>query len=168
LAAHFSPKKKRKSHSWFFRRPAQNYPSNGSPRLQTQIAEAATATSSAPPSTSTVILDQAGCPLVNNTTYNSITLGYTFLKQCGSNIVAQSGSGTLDFSSSVQSSFDSCLDACATYNQNVNKGGCHGATWVIFDPITPAHNSVCFLKNATGVSAAQAGGAIMASGFLQA
>lgn len=136
--------------------------------LESSIASAPTATITAPASVSTVILDPAGCPLVNNSTYNSTTPGYQFLRVCATEITAPPGTNSIDVSNSQQSTFESCLDACASYNQNVQKGGCVGASWVIFSSTQPTRNSICFLKNATGVqTAASVGGQQVVSGFLQ-
>lgn len=136
--------------------------------LESSIASAPTATITAPASTSTVILDTAGCPLVNNSTYNSTTPGYEFLRLCAIDITTPAGSNSIDVSNSQQSTFESCLDACANYNQNVQKGGCVGASWVIFSPTQPTQNSICFLKNATGVqTSASVDGQTVVSGFLQ-
>jgi len=119
------------------------------------------ATSSAAAATSTVIVDTAGCPLVNNSTYNATGSGTSFLKLCATDIVAGTGQ-YIDMSNSVQSSFDACLDSCASTK------GCVGASWVIFSPTAPSRNSVCFLKNATAVAtAASVSGQTVVSGFLE-
>ncbi|PMD32410.1 hypothetical protein L207DRAFT_518764 [Hyaloscypha variabilis F] len=116
-------------------------------------------TSSAAPSTSTVIVDTAGCPLVNNSTYT--TSNTNFLKLCATEIVAPSGQN-IDISNSVQSSFDSCLDSCGS------TAGCVGASWVIFSALNPSRNSVCYLKNKTVVAtAASVTGETVVSGFLE-
>ncbi|KAE8443688.1 hypothetical protein EG329_001460 [Mollisiaceae sp. DMI_Dod_QoI] len=98
-----------------------------------------TSTSSSP---ATVIVDQAGCPLINNSTYSSST-GAAFMTFCSTSILSTSGQN-IELSNSVQSSFDTCLDKCATFDS------CVGATWYMFDPTTPSRNSICFLKNGTG------------------
>jgi hypothetical protein len=119
----------------------------------------ATATASAAPSTSTVIVDTAGCPLVNNTTYNAPS-GTAFLKLCATEIVAPANQ-YIELSNSVQGSFNACLDSCA------NTTGCVGASWVIFSSTNPSRNSVCYLKNKTGVStSATAAGETVVSGYL--
>ena len=87
---------------------------------------------------------------------------------CATDITAPPGSN-IDVSSSQQTTFSACLDACASYNQNVKKGGCVGASWVIFNPSAPSQNNVCFLKNATGVqTSAGVGGLTVASAYLEA
>jgi hypothetical protein len=117
-------------------------------------------TSSAAPSTSTVIVDTAGCPLVNNSTYTTSS-NTNFLKLCATEIVAPSGQN-IDISNSVQSSFDSCLDSCGS------TAGCVGASWVIFSALNPSRNSVCYLKNKTVVAtAASVTGETVVSGFLE-
>jgi len=62
------------------------------------------------------------------------------------------------------------MNACATYNQEIKKGGCVGATWIMFSPKHPERNSMCFLKNSTGVATSESEqseeGQTMASGFL--
>jgi len=113
-----------------------------------------------------VIIDQAGCPLINNSTYNSTAFpGYSFLQECGQDILP-SGTPSINFMSSVQSSFNDCLDACASYNQKAKSVGCLGATWVMFSADHPDQNSMCFLKNATGISTAAAKGESLVSGLL--
>lgn len=43
-----------------------------------------------------------------------------------------------------------------------------GASWVMFSPTEPARNSVCFLKNGTGVQTSSSGsGQTVVSGFLE-
>ncbi|KAE9372804.1 hypothetical protein N431DRAFT_409131 [Stipitochalara longipes BDJ] len=117
-------------------------------------------TTSATPSTSTVIVDTAGCPLVNNSTFTS-TSNTNFLKLCATEIVAPTGQN-IDLSNSIQSSFDSCLNSCASTT------GCIGASWVIFSALEPSRNSVCFLKNKTGVAtSASVTGETVVSGFLE-
>jgi hypothetical protein len=143
------------------------YPLTQSHSLESSMASAPTSTITAPASVSTIILDTAGCPLVNNSTYNSTTRGYSFLRLCATDITAPPGTN-IDASNSQQSTFESCLDACASYNQNVQKDGCLGASWVIFSPTVPSRNSICFLKNATGVqTSASVSGQTVVSGFLQ-
>ncbi|KAG9240733.1 hypothetical protein BJ878DRAFT_273107 [Calycina marina] len=144
-------------------------------QLQSQIADTltATVTTTAPGSIQTVIYDQAGCPFVNNRTYTSTsTPGFTFLQVCSTDILAAANSGSIDVASSVQTTFDACMDACAKYNTEVEQGGCVGATWVMFSPAVPTHNSMCFLKNATGIPTPatdpQVQGQSLASAFLQA
>lgn len=118
-----------------------------------------TTTASAGPATSTVIVDTAGCPLVNNSTYTSPS-GTAFLKMCATEIEPASGQ-YIEISNSVQGSFNACLDSCASTT------GCVGASWVIFSPTNPGRNSVCYLKNKTGVAtAASAVGETVVSGFL--
>ena len=125
-------------------------------RVQTQP----NTTTSAAPSTSTVIVDTAGCPLVNNSTYTS-TSNTNFLKLCDTEIVAASGQN-IDISNSVQSSFDACLNSCASTK------GCVGASWVIFSALNPNRNSVCYLKSKTVVAtAASVTGETVVSGFLE-
>lgn len=139
-------------------------------KLQSTIANTptATVTTTAPGSVQTVILDQAGCPLIDNTTFPSTTPGYNFLQSCQSDILPASPS--IDVSTSIQSSFGACLNACAIYNQEVKKGGCVSATWIIFSPKHPERNSMCYLKNATGIPTSESEqkeeGLTMASGLL--
>lgn len=132
------------------------------------VPSPATPTATSAASVATVVLDAAGCPLVNNSSYSSTTPGYQFLILCASEITTPSGSRTIDASSSQQSTFESCLDACASYNQNVLRGGCVGVSWVMFSPTEPGRNSYCFLKNGTGVqTSASVTGQTIVSGFLQ-
>jgi hypothetical protein len=119
------------------------------------------ATSTAPQSQSTVIVDTAGCPLVDNTIYNATTASVTFVKLCSTEILPAAGE-EIDMANSVQSSFDSCLDACAAYK------GCVAATWFIFSPTDPSQNSVCFLKNGMGVQTpSNSSGTSVVSGYLK-
>ncbi|PMD54443.1 uncharacterized protein K444DRAFT_634597 [Hyaloscypha bicolor E] len=123
------------------------------------LQSSGTASASATPSTSTVIVDTAGCPLVNNSTFTS-TSKTNFLKLCATEIVAPANQ-YIEISNSVQGSFDSCLNSCAATT------GCVGASWVIFSPTNPSRNSVCYLKNKTGVAtAASVTGETVVSGFL--
>lgn len=102
----------------------------------------------------------AGCPLVNNSTYISQT-GAEFLTICSTSILAEPSGQNVDLSNSIQSSFDSCLNACAAAN------GCVGATWYMFHPTTPSYNSRCFLKNGTGQEVVASGGLSVVSGYLK-
>ncbi|KAF8860001.1 hypothetical protein BDZ45DRAFT_741857 [Acephala macrosclerotiorum] len=102
-------------------------------------------------SQSTVYVDQAGCPLINNSTYTS-TAGATFLTICATAILSSTSTQNIDLSNSTQSSFNACLDACA------NAAGCVGASWYMFDPTTPSRNSICFLKSGTGEEVMANGG----------
>lgn len=124
-----------------------------------------TSTTSSAPATATVILDQAGCPLVNNSTYLSPSTATTpvtaFLKLCGTEIASPAGQ-SLDLANSTQPSFDACLDSCAGYR------GCVGATWVLFSPGSPGRNSVCFLKSGVGVLGKSPEGGTSCSGYLKA
>jgi hypothetical protein len=123
-------------------------------------------TTSASPSTTTMIVDVAGCPNVNNTTYNSTVTPYTFLQACETDIEPASGQ-YIDVANKVESSFDACLDWCAQYTANsTTKGQCIAATWVIFSAADPGQNSKCFLKNSTGVAIPQSSGQQLASGYL--
>ena len=127
--------------------------------LRSILQSSGTASASATPSTSTVIVDTAGCPLVNNSTFTS-TSKTNFLKLCATEIVAPANQ-YIEISNSVQGSFDSCLNSCAATT------GCVGASWVIFSPTNPSRNSVCYLKNKTGVAtAASVTGETVVSGFL--
>lgn len=127
--------------------------------LRSTLQSSGTTTASAAPSTSTVIVDTAGCPLVNNSTFTS-TSKTNFLKLCATEIVAPTNQN-IEISNSVQGSFDSCLNSCAATM------GCVGASWVIFSPTNPSRNSVCYLKNKTGVAtAASVTGETVVSGFL--
>ncbi|CZR69845.1 uncharacterized protein PAC_19745 [Phialocephala subalpina] len=115
--------------------------------------------STAPASQSIVYVDQAGCPLVNNSTYTSST-GAAFLTICATAILSSS-TQNIDLSNSTQASFNACLDACA------NTTGCVGASWYMFDPTTPSRNSVCFLKSGTGEEVVANGGLSVVSGYLK-
>lgn len=110
--------------------------------------------------TSTVYVDQAGCPLINNSPYTSST-GATFLTICATAIVSSVSTQNIDLSNSTQSSFDACLDSCASTT------GCVGASWYMFDPTTPSRNSVCFLKSETGLEIVANGGVSVVSGYLK-
>lgn len=110
-------------------------------------------------SASQVIVDTAGCPLINNSTYTSQT-GSSFLTICSTSILPQSGQ-FIDLSNSIQPSFDSCLDACGAVN------GCVGATWYMFDPSIPSRNSGCYLKNGTGEEVVASGSLSVVSGYLK-
>ncbi|TVY80509.1 hypothetical protein LSUE1_G003309 [Lachnellula suecica] len=113
-----------------------------------------------PPVTTTVLQDAALCPLVHNTIYNSTISGKRFLQVCQSNILPADGQ-TIDIKNETITGFDPCLDFCA------NTDGCVAASWVMFSAAVPAQNSVCFLKNSTGVQTKAESIGQVASGYLQ-
>jgi hypothetical protein len=113
-----------------------------------------------------MIVDVAGCPNINNATYNSTVTPYTFLQVCATDIEPADGQ-YIDVADKVESSFDACLDYCAQYTGNsTTKGQCVAATWVIFSATDPARNSRCYLKNSTGVAIPQKTGQQVVSGYL--
>ena len=89
----------------------------------------------------------AGCPGINHIAQSSPGSDVSYMVLCGSQILAPAGQNIEAFNS-VQTSFGDCLNACATYK---NKE-CVAVTWYQFWPANPAWNSVCFLKNGTGIN----------------
>jgi hypothetical protein len=135
-----------------------------SPRLTSSLAALPTATEA--PGSAKCFTDQAGCPDINNTTYTSTTPGYVFLQICETNITSSTGK-SIDVSSSLQQTWKECMDSCATYNVNVKKGGCQGATWQVFSTANPSNNLMCILKSSATHNADPLQGTQMCSGVLQ-
>ena len=114
----------------------------------------------------TKILDYAGCPSIDDKPFNSTIPGYSFLQVCSTDIRPPADGIVVDVSTSLQTSFQACMDACARYNQDVKKGGCAGASWIIFSPTHPDRNSKCFLKSDRGVATSDKE-QVVASGLLR-
>lgn len=124
----------------------------------------------APPSAPTICtLDQAGCPNINNKTYTSTTSpDYTFLQICNTEIVSKTTGKSIDISSSIETQWTDCMNACADYNQKAKKPLCQGATWQLFSTNNPKNNSVCILKGEGGTTTYQPSGDQLCSGVLEA
>jgi hypothetical protein len=113
-----------------------------------------------------MIVDAAGCPIINNSTYNSTVTPYTFIQACSTDITSTSGA-SIDVANQTETTFDACMNWCAEYTANpTTKGQCIAATWVIFSATDPTRNLKCFLKNGTGVVTLQSSGEQLASALL--
>ncbi len=84
---------------------------------------------------------------MNHSTQNSTGSDVSYVILCATQITSPQGEN-IDAFNSVQTSLGDCLNACATYR---NKE-CVAVTWYQFWPANPAWNSVCFLKNGTGIN----------------
>ncbi|KAM3081343.1 hypothetical protein ACMFMG_004812 [Clarireedia jacksonii] len=108
-----------------------------------------TSTSPCNPSTTTMIIDSASCPLRNNETYITPAPAVQFLIACRTDITPSPGED-IELTNVTTRSLNDCMNTCATYNY----GQCQAATWIQFSPTWPQMNSKCFLKANGGVPVA--------------
>ncbi|EPE32124.1 hypothetical protein GLAREA_12206 [Glarea lozoyensis ATCC 20868] len=114
----------------------------------------------APERTGNTIVDPAGCPAINSTTWKSATTGKTFRRVCYRDAISQNTQNIITGNTSV-STIDACLEACATST------GCVAATWYIFSVTSPSKNAVCFFKNQVGLSVSQPTGDSLVTAYLE-
>ncbi|KAH8686164.1 hypothetical protein BGZ60DRAFT_559913 [Tricladium varicosporioides] len=109
------------------------------------LTPTATTTLATSSPTATMILDQAGCPLIINKNYTTPSTSKTYRQFCGSDTVSSNPGTTISMGNATASTLNECLDKCSSMN------GCMAATWVIFSATNPGSNSVCFFKSEVGV-----------------
>ena len=91
------------------------------------------------------------CPLSGGQEYKSIT-GEVFRKGCGvdwpvGELAADRRGVVRDLMTMKTFTFDSCIDACSTYNADKPATKCLGVSW----GVTTAYRGNCWLKANTGV-----------------
>ncbi|APA15938.1 hypothetical protein SS1G_09166 [Sclerotinia sclerotiorum 1980 UF-70] len=120
-----------------------------------------TGTSSGCTPTVTEIVDSAGCPNVNNTTYTTSAPSVEFRIACAIDLTSPPGED-IELANVTTPTLENCLESCARYNN----GQCLAATWIQFSPIHPEMNSKCFFKANSGVRIPlNSTGTVATSGF---
>lgn len=130
--------------------------------MSTPKHSASSSTSSAAPTA------VPGCPGQNGTTFTSSTSN--FLRFCQTNLESPLNTN-VDLTNSFQASFNSCIAACTSYNQDASNKGtiqrCTGVTYTWYVPDFPYGTERCFLKNGTDMSFQPAPlGNVMASALM--
>jgi hypothetical protein len=131
-----------------------------------------TTTFTAATATATLLTNLANCPVSNLTTYTSSVSSTKFTIRCDTDILSPSGSTVnpnLNDGGNLETSFNACLDLCASFNANTTKvaaagSSCVGATWVM-NSSEADRILMCYLKRTGGVASADSGQELV-SGFL--